>query len=189
MEYEMEFAKLCGKNISSENNFYDKTISLSTFGQKRKLRSKSWNLVISNSFHNNLESYKMPDNWEFSIEPLREIFVLNNQPRSFHDRNQNSSGVLQNYLYRYRMIIFLAAIDEIPLEYQIYNNYFISFEFFGQTIKYKLELTNGMNTVRGYTVLLNKIQLSYFYSSGKEQTKNFLINEQVILSFCKNKLN
>lgn len=178
-KYEFEFAKFCGNNIDIQNNFYNKTISLATFGQNRKLRSKSWNLFIDNKFQNNLDNYKMPLNWEFSVEPMREIFVLNNQPRKFSLLNQSQSGLVQNYLYRYRFFVYLSGIDEIPLEYQIYNNYSISFTLFDQTIKYKLNLQNGFESIRGFSICLNQIKTFYFYAAGKEEIKNFLIKEQV----------
>lgn len=179
IEYEFEFAKFCGNSINDQNNFYNKTISLATFGQNRKLRSKSWNLFIDNKFQNNLDNYQMPLDWEFAVEPMREIFVLNNQPRKFSLLNQSQSGIVQNFLYRYRFFVYLSGIDEIPLEYQIYNNYSISFTLFDQTIKYKLNLQNGFESIRGFSLCLNQIKTFYFYATGKEEIKNFLINEQV----------
>ena len=181
IKYEHAFAHLCGIKTSKENTFYNQNISLAAFGQNKKLRSKSWNLFINNKFQNNLGAYPMPDDWAFNIAPLTEVMVLNNEPRKFIDVNRN--GVVQNYLYRYRFIVFLAGIDEIPLEYQIYNNYYLKFSLFEQTVKYKLDFSKGKETNKGFAINLNKLKIFYFYCSGKQEVCNFLKQKQVKFLF------
>lgn len=178
MRYELEFANLCGIPTSTEKTFCKKNISLATFANKNRHRSKSWSLFINNKFENNLENFIMPENWECNIKPLTEIMVLNNQPRIFF--NNNPDGIVQDYLYRYRFIIFLSSISEIPLEYQIYNNYFLKFTFLDQTIQYKLNFENGEETTKGFSLFVNKLKTFYFYTSGKEQIKSFLKKKEVI---------
>ena len=135
MRNEKTFADLCGIKTTNENTFYSQNISLANFGREKKLRSKSWNLFIDNKFQNN----NMPDDWTFE-EKSREIMILNDKPRKFLDNKNNNFGIIQNFLYRYRLIVYLASIDDIPLEYQFFNNYYICFTLFDQTIKYKLNL-------------------------------------------------
>lgn len=174
MKLEKTFANFCGIKTGKENTFYSQNISLATFGRKKKIRSKSWNLFAENKFSKS----EMPEDWSFDATET-EIMVLNNKPRKFFENKNNNSGVEQNYLHRYRLIIYLASIDEIPLEYQIFNNYHISFTIFDQTIKYKLNFEEGMNSSKGFTLFLNKIQVFYFYCSDKEQIRKFLQKEQV----------
>ena len=90
----------------------------------------------------------MPEDWSFDATET-EIMVLNDKHRKFFENRNNNTGVEQNYLHRFRLIIYLASIDEIPLEYQIFNNFHIIFTIFDQTIKYKLNFEEGMNSTKG----------------------------------------
>ena len=180
IKYENEFAHYCGIQTTNENTFYNLNISLASFGKKQKLRSKSWNLFIHNKFQDNLSNFEMPENWSFYVDPLSEIMILNNEPRKFI--NNNNSGIIQDYLHRYRFIIFLSSIDEIPFEYQFHNNFYLNFNLFDQTIKYKLNFSDSIETNEGTSLFLNKLKTFYFYCTDKEKIKYFLKNQKVYLN-------
>jgi len=91
-----------------------------------------------------------------------------------------STSELQKPLIRYRMMVYLQSLNELPEEIDLKKNYFIEYSFFDQKLKYKLDISNIQRKGRQIYLPINKVKIFYFYVQNEKALSDFFIEEKVI---------
>ncbi|KAL4442889.1 hypothetical protein ABPG74_010778 [Tetrahymena malaccensis] len=169
IQQEYQFAKLLGIPCNEETKY--NLVSLNQIDQA--------NGGADNSDLSGMQKQK-PDeqdegNWVLDIAPNTQLVVKNNQPKI--------NNKVQKQLDRYRMMILLHYMRDIPIEREDYNkNYFIEYTIFDQKVKYKLDLQNALVNPKDNTCIvgLNKIRICYFFTNGRKGINSYIHQKQVL---------
>ncbi|EAS01971.2 Lmbr1-like motif protein (macronuclear) [Tetrahymena thermophila SB210] len=169
IQQEYQFAKLLGIPCNEETKY--NLVSLNQIDQA--------NGGADNSDLSGMQKQKPEEqddgNWVLDIAPNTQLVVKNNQPKI--------NNKVQKQLDRYRMMILLHYMRDIPIEREDYNkNYFIEYTIFDQKVKYKLDLQNALVNPKDNTCIvgLNKIRICYFFTNGRKGINSYIHQKQVL---------
>jgi LMBR1 domain-containing protein 1 len=90
------------------------------------------------------------------------------------------------YIKRYRMMLYLHMLYDVPKDIDTTKNYSIEYTILGQKQRYKVELANAFSINGDILIPINKLRVVYFFSKDRKGVNDF-INEQRVISlnlFC-----
>ena len=99
------------------------------------------------------------------------MLVLNNQPRT------NNQVTLT--MKRYRMIIMLHCLRNIPLDIDLSQFYSLEFEVFNQRVKIKLDLMQLMIFKDNFLLTINSLRMFYFFCVNQKDIYEFFASKKV----------
>lgn len=94
-----------------------------------------------------------------------------------------SRSELQKTLTRYRLMVFIQSLNEVPADIDLKKNYFIEYSLFDQKIKYKLDVANIQRRGKQNYLPINKVKIFYFFSPNQRTLTDFLYEEKVRFFF------
>ncbi|KAL4477278.1 hypothetical protein ABPG73_003404 [Tetrahymena malaccensis] len=139
-----------------------------------------------NNFIDNPGDKQMPQNWEFNIEPETEIIVKNNFPSNESDNDLNK-------LCKYRFMVLINSVRDIPIQKEVERNYYLEYSFLDIKEKYKIEMQHAVQSGDDYSnfhVPLNRMRIFYFFVTSRKQLNQFINQNQFlqINLLCENKI-
>lgn len=95
------------------------------------------------------------------------------------EKNLKPFVELEKKMKRYRFMIYLQSISDLPQDLDMKKNYFIESTFFDQKIKMKLDLTMLQQKGKQIFLPINKIKVFYFFACNNKSVNEFFREEQV----------
>ncbi|KRX09079.1 hypothetical protein PPERSA_01966 [Pseudocohnilembus persalinus] len=156
---EYEFAQKLGIPCSTDTKYKMLNLQLdeSESGKQQGIKE------MYKGVHNQKD---IPPSWQMDIRDNGRLIMENYQPRVQYQ--------VEKKLYRYRLLIMFDNLMEIPDNIDFTKNYYIQYELFGQTVKYKLDfsdakyMTNTKNEKRRIQINIDKIRQFYFFAKGQK---------------------
>lgn len=113
---------------------------------------------------------------ELSVEKL-----MNNIQKvaSSNSTRRFSASGFQKPLIRYRLMVFLQSLNEIPADIDLKKNYYIEYNLFDQKLKYKLDVSNIQRKGRQNWLPINKVKVFYLFSPAPKLLGEFFSEEKV----------
>jgi len=108
--------------------------------------------------------------------------VMSETPHS-PTKNNNT-----NYIKRYRMMLYLHMLYDIPKDIDATKNYYIEYSIFNQKQRYKIDLTSAFSINGDILIPINKLRIFFLFSQDRRNINEF-INEQKVIAlnlFCDN---
>ena len=88
-------------------------------------------------------------------------------------------------LMRYRLMIYLQSLNELPGDIDLKRNYFVEYTLFDQKMKYKLDLANLQKKGKQIYLPINKVKVFYLFAHERKAVSDFFYAEKVFFSiFC-----
>jgi len=145
------------------------------------LMNQALNIQTASSptHHNNTEGEKEKEKTGF-ISNLSG--VMSETPHS-PTKNNNT-----NYIKRYRMMLYLHMLYDIPKDIDATKNYYIEYSIFNQKQRYKIDLTSAFSINGDILIPINKLRIFFLFSQDRRNINEF-INEQKVIAlnlFCDN---
>ena len=94
--------------------------------------------------------------------------------------SNKESNPLKKTLIRYRLMIYLQTLNELPADLDIKKNYFIEYNIFDQKLKYKLDMSNIQRKGKMLYLPINKVKVFYFFANDPRAVSEFFFDEKVI---------
>lgn len=91
-----------------------------------------------------------------------------------------STSELQKSLIRYRIMIYLQSLNELPGDIDLKKSYYVEYSLFDQKIKYKLDLNNIQRKGRQIYLPINKVKVFYFFVQSPKNLSDFFNEEKVV---------
>ncbi len=131
----------------------------------------------------------IPISEDLKESPLNPIFhskLLNsslnskiNQPVEPEIPKKKNSEIQNKPLIRYRLMVYLQSLNELPEDIDLKKNYFVEYTFFDQKMKYKLDLSNIQKKGKQIYLPINKIKVFYFFAKDSKAVSDFFYEEKV----------
>ncbi len=86
------------------------------------------------------------------------------------------------YLKRYRMMIYLHMVYDIPKDIDANKNYYLEYTILGQKQKYKIDLSSAFSINGDILIPINKLRIFYLFSQDRKGINEY-INEQKVNLF------
>jgi len=87
------------------------------------------------------------------------------------------SSKQSKYMKRYRTIIYIHMLYDIPKDIDYKKNYYIEYTIFGQKQRYKVDMASAFSYQGDIMVPINKLRVFYFFSYDRKGVAEF-INQQ-----------
>ena len=84
-----------------------------------------------------------------------------------------------NYIKRYRMMLYLHMLYDIPKDIDATKNYYIEYSIFNQKQRYKIDLTSAFSINGDILIPINKLRIFFLFSQDRRNINEF-INEQKV---------
>lgn len=88
-------------------------------------------------------------------------------------------------LTRYRVMVLVHCISDIPLNIDTSKNYSIKFKVFDTPIEYKLDMDCRVQTGKTQMILMKKLRVFYFFAQGREGVTNYIKEIKALPVFLK----
>ena len=102
--------------------------------------------------------------------------VMSETPQSPTKHNSN------NYIKRYRMMLYLHMLYDIPKDIDANKNYYIEYSIFNQKQRYKIDLTSAFSINGDILIPINKLRIFFLFSQDRKNINEFINEQKVCLS-------
>lgn len=115
-----------------------------------------------------------------------------NSPQASQDITYNiedhiSRSKRPKFLNRFRIIIFIHKLDNIPIKVKTNKNYYLEIHILNQVIQFKLDMSalvlSEREDYKGKKLVLNKLFTRYFFSEGREGLVSYIEQQKYVKMF------
>lgn len=85
----------------------------------------------------------------------------------------------EKYMKRYRMMLYLHMLYDIPKDIDANRNYYIEYTILGQKQRYKIDLTSAFSINGDILIPINKLRVFFMFNYDRKGVNEF-INEQKV---------
>jgi len=166
---EFEFAKALGIPVNPEKKI--DLVSATTFGDQ-DMKNYMLNQTLQSQKALNKSKLDVTDN---DLPTLKS-----NHSAVFSDNLGSPKSGKNQYMKRYRMMLYLHMLYDVPKDIDANKNYYIEYSIFGQKQKYKIDLASAFSINGDILIPLNKLRMFFFFTHDRKNVNEFLNDQKAI---------